>query len=230
MVAWLLSHDNTEFAKLALRSELPSVKSSHLVEAFAASLGFRTYAALLARQKEANPLRPPFCHADSNLLSERLSELGYSVTVWDVMAAVALRSGIPNPCWREFPNRNLEANNSWFRQCQRFGLPNVCIKVRKKYVRVCWDCISISPQEDKHVRGQSRELMHAMFKDFQTTCKEFQTTAGSAGGKPYFFGSAFVGSVDNLLPPSARKLADHLFERLYLPLLDPTKSRREDWP
>ena len=59
MVAWLLFPDNTAFAKSALRAELPSVKSSHMAEAFAASLGFRTYAALLASQKKANSLRPP---------------------------------------------------------------------------------------------------------------------------------------------------------------------------
>lgn len=223
MVAWLLLPDNTTFAKSALRAELPRVKSSHLAEALAAGLGFRTYAALLASQKEANSLRPPLRHADSDLFFKRIAELGYSTTVRDVMADIAHRPEMPNPCWREFPRRDWEANNSWYNQCKRLGWPNVCLHVGKKYLRLWWDCISTSPREDRHVRDQRGELVRAMYK-------EFQSTVGPAAGKPWFFGSAFAGSVNNLLPPVARTLADRLFERLYVPMLDPSKSQVEDWP
>jgi len=65
MVAWLLFPENTEFAKTALRAALPRVKSSHVAEAFAASLGFRTYASSASGQKALNPSRPPLRHADN---------------------------------------------------------------------------------------------------------------------------------------------------------------------
>jgi len=222
MVAWLLSPDNTAFAKSALRAELPSVKSSHLAEAFAASLGLRTYAALLARQKGANRLRPPLLHADNVLFAKRLAELGYAMPERDIIAELAHHPCMPIPCWREFPRRNIDANNSWYYQCKRLGLPNVCVHVGTKYRRLWWDCISVSPREDRHVRDQRGDLVCAMYE-------EFQSTVGPASGKPLFFGSAFAGSITSLLPSVARTLADRLFEQLYVPLLDPAQSHVEDW-
>ena len=177
----------------------------------------------LASQRDVNPLGPPLRHADSELLSKRLAELGCSTAVRDIMAEIARRPEMPIPCWREFPRRDWEANNSWFGQCKRLGLPNVCLHVGKKYRKVSWDCISTSPREDRHIRDQRGELMRSMYK-------EFQITVGAAAGKPWFFGSAFAGSVKNLLPSVAGTLADRLFEQLYVPMLDPAKSAVEDWP
>jgi hypothetical protein len=42
----------------------------------------------------------------------------------------------------------------------------------------------------------------------------FQSRAQHAPGKPEFFGSAFVGSIDRLLPDTARDLADDFFMML----------------
>jgi hypothetical protein len=224
MAAWLLFPDNTAFAKSILRSALPGVRSSHLAEAFAASLGFRTYAALLACQKDANPLRPPLYHTASDLFSQRLSELGYSRAAPDVMTDIAHHPEMPDPCWRAFPNGDLEANNFWYAQCKRLGIPNVGLHVKKKYVRLNWDSISISPGEDRHARDKRGELVRTMFKEFQ------RIVGPGATGKPMFHGSAFAGAVDNLMPTVAMKLADRLFEVLYMPLLDPEQSRvEEDW-
>jgi len=44
-----LTTDNCSFVKRALRERLSTVKSTHLSEALAAALGFRTHAAFLPR-------------------------------------------------------------------------------------------------------------------------------------------------------------------------------------
>ena len=55
---------------------------------------------------------------------------------------------------------------------------------------------------------------------------EFQKQVGiRPPGKPIFFASAFAGSVDNLLLPIARNLADFTFQLLY----ENTGERDPDW-
>lgn len=62
--------------KKALRDEFPDVKSSHLTEALAHSLGFRTHAALQAAMTGPEQDRP-FALLDSARMRHRMVELGY---------------------------------------------------------------------------------------------------------------------------------------------------------
>jgi len=62
--------------KKALRDEFPDVKSSHLTEALAHSLGFRTHAALQAAMTGPEQDRP-FALLDTARMRQRLVELGY---------------------------------------------------------------------------------------------------------------------------------------------------------
>lgn len=62
--------------KKSLRDEFPHVKSSHLSEALAYSLGFRTYAAMSAAMTGLEGDRP-FVLLSSERMSERLVQLGY---------------------------------------------------------------------------------------------------------------------------------------------------------
>lgn len=62
--------------KKALRDEFPDVKSSHLTEALAHSLGFRTHAALQAAMSGPEQDRP-FALLDTARMRQRLVELGY---------------------------------------------------------------------------------------------------------------------------------------------------------
>lgn len=62
--------------KKALRKDLPHVRSSHVTEAIATSLGFKTHAALLAALPGvAND--PPFALLDDDRFDQRLQEFGY---------------------------------------------------------------------------------------------------------------------------------------------------------
>jgi hypothetical protein len=62
--------------KSSLRDEFPDVKSSHLTEALAASLGFRTHAALQSMLFGPEQDRP-FRLLDSARFVQRLVQLGY---------------------------------------------------------------------------------------------------------------------------------------------------------
>jgi hypothetical protein len=62
--------------KKSLRDEFPDVKSSHLSEALAYSLGFRTYASLMAAM--AGPeIDRPFAVLNTPRMIERLQQFGY---------------------------------------------------------------------------------------------------------------------------------------------------------
>jgi len=62
--------------KKSLRDEFPDVKSSHLSEALAYSLGFRTYAAMSAAMTGPESDRP-FVLLSTERMCERLVQLGY---------------------------------------------------------------------------------------------------------------------------------------------------------
>jgi hypothetical protein len=62
--------------KKSLRDEFPHVKSSHLSEALACSLGFRTYAAMRAAMVGPEQDRP-FALLQTQRFVERLKQLGY---------------------------------------------------------------------------------------------------------------------------------------------------------
>ena len=207
-----LTHDNCSFVKRALRKRLSKVKSTHLSEALATALGFRTHAALLAAMKAVIADRPILAHVDEDRMAERLRDLGYGSMVPVDLAGIVRSAELPLAAWREFGNRDKAANERWFKECKRRDIPNVCIRLRTKYAELSWDCISIDPDGEDHLRDdEGAALVRIMFERFRALAK-------GVPGKPEFFGSAFVGTIDRLSPLLARDIADEYFMRLYLPV------------
>ncbi len=212
MAALLLSPYNIALVKRALRDRLPGARSSHRVEAFAAAAGYRTYAALLADVKRSEGMHPTVACLDPDRFAARLDVLGYGQVDQDILADIVRSPDMSEPLWREYRNRDRAANDRWFRECQRRDIPNVYIELRTKYAELNWDCISIDPSGETHLRDeQGTALVREMFR-------RFQCLARPDPGKSEFFGSAFVGSVDRLLPDIARNLADEFFMLLYTPM------------
>ena len=207
-----LTPDNCSFVKRALRERLSTIKSTHLSEALAAAFGFRTHAALLAAMKATIVDRPMLTQVDEDRIGERLRGLGYAPMVPVDLAGILRSAELPLAAWREFGNRDTAANERWFKECQRREIPNVCIRLRTKYVELSWDCISIDPAGEDHLRDDDGAvLVRIMFERFRALAK-------GAADKPEFFGSAFVGTIDRLSPSLARDIADDFFMRFYSPI------------
>lgn len=212
MAALLLTPDNIQFVKTALRQALPPVKSSHLSEALACSAGYRTHAALIAAMEGALPSRPILADARSERLSERIAALGYEAQPGVSLDNIVWSPALPVRIWAAFAKGDTAANNRWFYECQRRDIPNLYIERRRKYVELNWDCISIDPRGEEHVQGErGTELVKAMFRTYQSV-------ASRIPGKSLFAGTCFVGTVDNLDPELACELADRLFAMLYEPM------------
>lgn len=208
-----LTPDNCDYLKHALSPQLAAAKSSHLTEALAAASGYRTHAALLAAIKTAEPVRPPLVLVDPGRFVARLRELR-SPSADPVALINAVRApDMPQAAWREFRSGDIVANNAWFRDCKRRNLPSISVELHITHAQVSWDCISIDPADEGHVRDDRGDvLVREMFQSYQALAK------GNAA-RSEFFGSAFVGSVDRLAPSLARAIADDFLRRLYAPTL-----------
>lgn len=71
MAALLLTSANLHDLKCRLRAALPHAKSSHVSEALAAGLGYRTHAALLADMKASPDLYPSLVRTDDIGLADQ---------------------------------------------------------------------------------------------------------------------------------------------------------------
>lgn len=212
MAAILLTRDNIEFLKSESRRFLSGVRSSHLTEALAHGLGYRTHASLLASLTQNKERKPILAELDVQLFSERMASLGYLGFEYGSVMAVPRSSDLPDRIWLKFRRTDRAMNDSWFRECRDRNIPNVCIRTRRKYVELYWDCVSIDSRDEAHVQGErGSALMREMFKTYQGIARRIR-------GKSDFFGSSFVGTVDDLLPELADDLADAFFAMLYQPM------------
>lgn len=75
MPAFVLTEDNLARTKREIRRKFPNAKSAHLSEALAASLGMRTYAALLEDIRKVDPDYPPILAINEDAFLTRLKTL-----------------------------------------------------------------------------------------------------------------------------------------------------------
>ena len=76
MATLLLSRANFASLKKTLHFFYPSLRSSHLDESLAQSLGFRSYAAMRAAEREVDLDFPTFCVADERRFFDKLVKFG----------------------------------------------------------------------------------------------------------------------------------------------------------
>lgn len=221
MPIFILTDDNIDTAKAALRIALPAIRSAHLTEAIAAGLGFQTHAALRAALASEAGKPPAVADAASSRFTKRLAELGYDGVPTRAFDAAITEEILGDTPYTFFKSGDRAANDRHFHACQARNRPMMMIKMARQYTTLEWDCITIDPDCDDHVSNHaSNELARVMFALFQERAK-------GAPGKPIFYGKAFTGTVSKLLPDTARQLAEDYFQLLYLPLRDlPPPKRR----
>lgn len=208
MAVLRLTSANLEFLKRQLRQDHPEIGSAHRTEALAAACSFRTYASQLAAVR-SSAARPEVIAVDGQRWIARLAEFGYG-HAQDDRLILSLRSQLlPDPCWVLVSARDRALGERWFKRCKSANLPYVTIEPARKYATLEWDCITLDTSCEDGIReDHGRRIVSGLFAAFQ------RHSAGS-GAKPYFFGSAFVGSIKGLRPDIARTLADEFFTTLY---------------
>jgi hypothetical protein len=213
MPAILLTEQNLKFAKSVLRERLSYVNSAHLTEALAASVYYKTNAAL--RAAVANPVSawPRFAYFNAGKLNERLEELGYAPASEAIVAAVARSFEMPTKPWIELRDGDIPAINDWFHECSRWDVPLVYIETRRSLAKLTWDCITVQSKSiDAALEGESgNKLGGIMFRAFQHLAK-------SDSPRAEFLGKAFVGTIDGLRFGTARVIADAYCAILYAQL------------
>ncbi|PTS89734.1 hypothetical protein DBR17_02815 [Sphingomonas sp. HMWF008] len=220
MPIFILTDDNIDAAKAALRVALPAIRSAHLTEAIAAGLGFQTHAALRAALASDTGKPPAVADAASSMFTKRLAELGYDGVPTHSFEVATTEKVLGDTPYTFFKQGDRVANDRHFHACQARNRPMVMVKMARQYAKLEWDCITIDSDCDDHVSSSaSNGLVRVMFALFQEHAK-------GAPGKPLFYGKAFTGTVSKLLPDTARQLAEEYFKLLYLPLRDLPAPRR----
>ena len=210
-----VTNENIRFLKRALREELVGVKSGHITEALAQGVGYKTQAAMLADVNSTHPFRPILRHLCTYKIANGLSKFGYLSDPMKLADMLPATNELPDRAWVQYNNGNQSKHEKWYYHCQRRSMPFMYVETRRKYSRLNWDCITIDPSEEAHVRGHAGDdLTKKMFRTFQAAAK-------GAQGKPFFEASAFVGHIDNLTPDLMCELASSIFTMLYAPLSQP---------
>ena len=222
MPLMILSDENIAAAKTALRTQLPQVRSSHLTEAIATGLRFRTHAALRAAIVADAALPPGIALASPADFDRRLQELGYGPAPGDPFGDVVASRSLPDLPYAEFKRGDRIGTDGHYYYCQKRNRPMVMVRTARVYAELEWDCITVSPDQEDYLYGtdDGRALGRLMFD-------KFQALARGAPGKPLFLGGPFTGTVKKLLPDTARALAEEYFRLLYLPLREPRGPRGE---
>lgn len=214
MTLFILTQNNVDDAKAALRAALPTVRSGHLTEALAVGLGFNTNAALRAAIKCELNKPPALADADAKRFFARLALFGYVNASAEVFTTSLNEDVLKETPYTWFRRGDHAANDRHYHACVTRHRPMLMIKMARRYAELEWDCITIDSSHDDHVTGDAgSQLGRLMFR-------LFQERARGAPGKPLYYASAFTGSVKNLLPHIARQLAEDYFKLLYLPLRD----------
>lgn len=211
MALLLLTHENIEHAKSAMRGVFPQVRAAHRVEALAAGLSFQTYASLLAAIKLGKRPYPLVGSVELARFSARLHDLGYANVDPHGLTDVVRSLSMPQRPWAEYKNGDWAVNNRWYRECQRRDIPDIYIATRAKYVKLNWDCISRDSKHDTHLGEDSGVVL------LQQMFNRFQELARPNAGRAIFQGNSFVGHIDNLPPDVARNIADAFFIMLTAP-------------
>lgn len=208
----ILTEENGVALKRATRGFLPQISSAHLSEGLAFALGFNTHAALRASMAADQQHLPYLVTVDMSRFEDRISRLGYEVSVYPDLAKLVRSSAIPDRPFVEFKKGDMVANDIHFHRCKRANRPMMMVKVSRTYAELEWDCITTSKEGyDNHLYGSDngRKLADVMVARFQSAAK-------GAPGKPNFLGGAFTGWAKKLLPETARDLAEDYFKLLYL--------------
>lgn len=223
MTLIVLTEENCTAAKAALHDALPAIRSSHLAEAMAAGLGYRTHAALRSDMKAHIGLHPPLADGDDMRFVARLEELGYRKRVPSHFENAFSAEILPDIPYVFATKYHRAAADGRHFICRERGWPMMAVKMARHYATLEWDCITIDTSEEAHVQGREADdvnLVRRMYDLFQERVK-------GGPGNPYFYGSAFVGDIKKLVPNTARQLAEDYFRLLYQPMNEQRMKRQE---
>ena len=218
----ILSEENWSAGKASLHEALPAVGSSHLAEAIAAGLGERTHASFVSKMRAHQGRHAALMIGRDERFMERVAGLDYRNIVPGLFEKAFRNEAMPHPIYTFFKKGDHRCNDEHFHHCNKRMRPMVMVKMARRYAELEWDCVTVDSDEDAYLRDEcGSNLVSILFNLFQARAKE-------APGKPLFFGSAYTGSIERLLPETARQLAEDYFRLLYSPLLEANVAVHSD--
>lgn len=203
MAVLILSNENLRLLKHILMTDF-NIRSGHASEAIAALSGYKSNAAMKTDLKNSH--HSPAAKLSFEEFENRLQKLGYDDSFGlDYLRVTYTSIAFPDRPWKTFKRTEQLHRDAWFYECERLSIPFITINRKNKYCTLEWDCISIDPAHDHHLRDNTAdELIRIMYRYYQLEC-------GGNEPKSFFYGSAFVGNIKNLSEPCSRRIANTLF-------------------
>lgn len=197
MFKTILITENVDSLKRQLRSFYPALKSSHLSEAIARALGYKSYAALKIALQENKKPKLSIASFNNDVFIQWLNAINYQ-SIKPVSHTVF--QNIPVPMWQAIrPLRKKDTShpsNDWFRVCKKHNIPCVYIEQKTKYTSVNWDYISVDESHDPS-KFTNKEILSLV------------KTYGNPKTK-YEFG-VFTGNIERLEKNKAEIIASNIF-------------------
>jgi hypothetical protein len=202
MFSLILSESNMKFLKGKLMQD-HGMGSAHASEAIAALCDFNTNIAL--KTELARHDRSPVANLYKDRFCERLLGLGYQNFDHDEFFGKFYSLKFQDSMWLAHQNGDRNLRDGWYGVCQRQSLPFITISKRRKYCKLEWDCISIDPDNEAHIRGAHGEQLVGILLNL------YRAVARGHDLKSMFDGSSFYGTIDNLSEESAYRIASYFF-------------------
>ncbi len=143
MPKMLLLEENIDSLKYDLRTIYPLVKSAHLTEAIARSLGFNSNAAMREALRASKKPKITLSVFDENILFHWLAGKGYQLSQPKEQKWSRL---IDTPIWLIGGSEGIA--ETAFDHAERLNIPTVYIVQRRKYADVHWDFDSVDEWSD----------------------------------------------------------------------------------
>jgi hypothetical protein len=202
MFSLILSESNMKFLKSKLMQN-HGLGSAHASEAIAALCDFSSNIAL--KTELARHDHPPVANLYKDRFCERLLVLGYHNFDHEEFFGEFYELKFQDSMWLAHQNGDTNRRNMWYGRCQPQSVPFITISKRRKYCKLEWDCISIDPDHEAHVRGEHGKEMVGILLNL------YRAVARGNDLKSVFDGSTFYGTIDNLSEESAYRLASYFF-------------------
>jgi hypothetical protein len=201
----ILSEENLRILKNVLMTDY-EVSSSHASELIAALSGFKTYTAFKAKLETFN--FAPTVRIDFDWFEKRHLQLGYDQSSGEWMRLSYNQLVFRNSPWLMHSTGRKFERDVWFKHCERNSMPFITIHKKNKYCYLEWDCISIDPAFEAHVRHKmGDELVHTLIWIYKLVANRNEP-------KSFFDGSAFYGNLVKLSEGAARQIANEFFMEL----------------
>ncbi|WP_298672610.1 hypothetical protein [uncultured Sphingomonas sp.] len=115
---------------------MPDIRSTHLSEAIAFGLGYKTHAALRDAIASASGRRPAVADGDPVRFAQRLMTLGYGAIEPGIFSDALAEPTLSDTPFAFFKRGDRAANDRHYHFCEQRGQPMITVRMARRYAEL----------------------------------------------------------------------------------------------